>query len=242
MLLGQTVNAYHKDDFSFATLLDKISQINGIERIRFTSPHPKHYNDELIDVLLSNSKICNHVHLPLQSGSDAILKKMRRQYNVENFLSIVERFRNNNPLYAVTTDIISGFVGETDEDFEQTLEVVKKAQFDNAFMFIYSPRAGTESFQEKEILSEEEKQERHERLVVIQNEITMQRNKLMFNRNEKILVERPSTKDPDEWVGKTENFKKVIFKPTKIVHPGDYVVCHINDIRGWTLRGEVVGE
>jgi tRNA A37 methylthiotransferase MiaB len=140
------------------------------------------------------------------------------------------------------TDIISGFVGETDEDFEQTLEVVKKAQFDNAFMFIYSPRAGTESFQEKETLSEEEKQERHERLVVIQNEITMQRNKLMFNRNEKILVERPSTKDPDEWVGKTENFKKVIFKPTKIVHPGDYVVCHINDIRGWTLRGEVVGE
>ncbi|HPW95077.1 MAG TPA: tRNA (N6-isopentenyl adenosine(37)-C2)-methylthiotransferase MiaB [Fibrobacteraceae bacterium] len=242
MLLGQTVNAYHKDDFSFATLLDKISQINGIERIRFTSPHPKHYNDELIDVLLSNSKICNHVHLPLQSGSDAILKKMRRQYNVENFLSIVERFRNNNPLYAVTTDIISGFVGETDEDFEQTLEVVKKAQFDNAFMFIYSPRAGTESFQEKETLSEEEKQERHERLVVIQNEITMQRNKLMFNRNEKILVERPSTKDPDEWVDKTENFKKVIFKPTKIVHPGDYVVCHINDIRGWTLRGEVVGE
>lgn len=242
MLLGQTVNAYHNENISFATLLDKISQINGIERIRFTSPHPRHYNDELLDVLISNPKICNHAHLPLQSGSDAILKKMRRQYNVEQFLSIVERLRKNNPLYAITTDIISGFVGETDDDFEQTLNVVREAEFDNAFMFIYSPRAGTESFQEKETLSEKEKWGRHERLVVIQNEIISKRNKLMFNRDEKILVERPSTKDPEEWVGKTDNFKKVIFKPNQIVHPGDYVVCHINDIRGWTLRGEIVGE
>lgn len=242
LLLGQTVNAYKKDDFSFASLLDKISLINGIKRIRFTSPHPKHYNDELLDVLLSNSKICHHAHLPLQSGSDAILKKMRRQYNAEQFLSIVEKLRKQDPFYAVTTDIISGFVGETDQDFEQTLDIVKQAQFDNAFMFIYSPRAGTESFKEKELLTEKEKWLRHEKLVIIQNEITMQRNKQMFNRDEEILIERPSTKDPEEWVGKTGNFKKVIFKPNKLVHPGDYIVCHINDIRGWTLRGEILGE
>lgn len=239
-LLGQTVNAYKKDGETFASLLEKISEINGVKRIRFVSPHPRHYDDELISVLQSNSKICHHVHLPLQSGSDTILKKMRRQYTAEHFLSLIEALRSKDPFYAVTTDIISGFVGETDSDFEKTLEVVKQAQFDNAFMFIYSPRIGTESYLEKEILSQEQKLLRHQQLVEIQNQITSNRSQNMLGRVEEILVERPSSKDPSEWMGKTDNFKKVIFKPTSTVSPGDYLTCKINEIRGWTLRGEVL--
>lgn len=242
MLLGQTVNAYKKDGETFASLLEKVSTINGVKRIRFISPHPKHYNDELLDVLLSNSKICHHVHLPLQSGSDAMLKKMRRQYTADQFLSIVEALRSKDPFYAITTDIISGFVGETEEDFEKTLDLVRHTHFDNAFMYIYSARKGTESFKEIESLSEAEKLSRHQELVVIQNEITKQKNEAMYGRIEELLMERPSTKDPDEWVGKTGNFKKVVFKPNTIVRPGDYVTCKINDIRGWTLRGTVVGD
>lgn len=236
-LLGQTVNAYRSKETSFAGLLEKVSQISGIERIRFTSPHPRHYTPELIDLLLENPKICNHAHIPLQSGSNAMLKKMRRQHDIDDFLRITEKLRGKNPFYGLTTDIICGFVGESEEDFEQTLSVVKDIQFDSAFMFIYSPREGTESAREKETLSEEEKKERHGRLVQIQNEITLKRNQMMIGRREQILVERPSTKNPEEWVGKTDHFKKIIFAPQNPVQPGDFIHCQIDDIRGWTLRG-----
>ncbi len=241
-LLGQTVNAYRFGDTSFAGLLEKVSLIPGIERIRFTSPHPRHYTPELIDVLLGNPKICAHAHIPLQSGSNAMLKKMRRQHQIEDFLRITEKLRGANPLYGLTTDIICGFVGETESDFEQTLEVVREVQFDSAFMFIYSPREGTESAREPETLTEEEKKERHRRLADLQNEITLERNRMMIGNTERILVERPSTRNPEEWVGKTGNFKKVIFRPSGSVYPGAWANIHIDDIRGWTLRGTPVEE
>ena len=239
-LLGQTVNAYKNGNDDFAAILNKVSEVDGIRRIRFTSPHPKHYTPALIDTILGNPKICPHVHLPLQSGSDAMLKKMHRQHTAEEFLRIVEKFRGKDPLYGLSTDIICGFVGETDDDFEQTLKIVREAQFDSAFMFIYSPRPGTESARETETLTPEQKLERHGRLVELQNAITLERNKLMLGRREEILVERPSSKDPSEWVGKTGNFKKVVFRPSREVRPGDYLVCNIDDIRGWTLRGTPV--
>ena len=156
-------------------------------------------------------------------------------------MRILEKFRGKNPDYGLTTDIIAGFVGESDEDFEQTLAAVKEAQFDAAFMFAYSPREGTVSAQETETLSEEQKQERLARLVELQNSITLKRNKLMIGKTEEILVERPSSKDPNEWVGKTGSFKKVVFA-SKTAKPGDYVKCHINEVRGWTLRGTPVTE
>jgi tRNA-2-methylthio-N6-dimethylallyladenosine synthase len=241
-LLGQTVNAYKSGNDTFATLLNKVSEVPGIQRIRFVSPHPRHYTPDLIDILLNNPKLCQSAHIPLQSGSDAILKKMRRQHTADDFLCIVEKLRGANPLYGLSTDIISGFVGETEADFEKTLDMVREVRFDSAFMFIYSPRKGTESAQEKETLSAEEKWERQARLVELQNEITLERNRLMLGRNELILVERPSSKNPDEWVGKTNNFKKVIFKPVGEVHPGNYLVCNIDDIRGWTLRGTPISQ
>ena len=242
MLLGQTVNAYKTPNADFTTLLTKVSEIGGIKRIRFTSPHPRHYTNELIDVLLNNPKVCHYAHIPLQSGSDAILKKMRRQHNMEQYMTVIEQLRSHDPYYAISTDVICGFVGETDEDFEQTIKAFEACQFDTAYMFIYSPRKGTESFNEAEILTPEEKSARHSRLVELQNAITLKRNQMMIGRTEEILVEHGSTRDKTELVGKTDNFKKVIFKPEegRIIKPGDYVKVKIDDIRGWTLRGTLV--
>lgn len=238
-LLGQTVNAYRERGIDFADLLVKISEVEGIRRVRFMSPHPKFYTEKLVEILQGVPGICPHAHIPLQSGSDAILKKMRRRYTVDEFMRILEKFRGNNPFYGLTTDIIAGFVGETDADFEATLSAVREAQFDAAFMFIYSPREGTESAKETETLSEAQKQARLERLVELQNSITLERNRQMIGRTEEILIEGPSSKDPDEWVGKTGSFKKVVVK-SHAVKPGDYVKCHIDDVRGWTLRGTPV--
>ncbi len=236
-LLGQTVNAYKNGDNNFATLLTKVSEIGGIKRIRFTSPHPRHYTNELIDVLLNNPKVCHYAHIPIQSGSDAMLKKMRRQHNMEQYLSVIEQLRSKDPFYGISTDVICGFVGETDADFEDTLKAFELCQFDTAFMFIYSPRKGTESYNETEILTAEEKLARHTRLVELQNAITLKRNEMMLGRTETLLVERGSSRDETELMGKTDNFKKVIFKPKGIVHPGDYVKVKLDDIRGWTIRG-----
>lgn len=240
MLLGQTVNAYRDGVENFASLLTKVSEVKGIRRIRFTSPHPRHYTDELLDVLTHNKKVCHHAHIPLQSGSDAILKKMRRQHNMETYAKVIETLRASDPFYHISTDIICGFVGESEEDFEQTLSAVKTLEFDTAFMFIYSPRKGAESFLEKETLSADEKRARHTRLTEIQNAITLKRNQMMLGRTETLLVERPSSRNPSEMMGKTDNFKKVIFKPEGSILPGDYVQCQLNEISGWTLRGSLV--
>ena len=241
-LLGQTVNAYKTEGGNFADLLTKVSEIGGIRRIRFTSPHPRHYTNELIDVLLNNPKVCHYAHIPIQSGSDAMLKKMRRQHNMEQYLSIIEQLRSKDPFYGISTDVICGFVGETEEDFEQTLKAFETCQFDSAFMFIYSPRKGTESYKEAETLTEAEKNERHTRLVELQNAITLKRNQMMLGRTEELLVEKNSVRDETELRGRTDNFKKVVFKPEegRIVKPGDYVKVKLDDIRGWTIRGKLV--
>ena len=236
------MNAYKTEGGNFADLLTKVSEIGGIRRIRFTSPHPRHYTNELIDVLLNNPKVCHYAHIPIQSGSDAMLKKMRRQHNMEQYLSIIEQLRSKDPFYGISTDVICGFVGETEEDFEQTLKAFETCQFDSAFMFIYSPRKGTESYKEAETLTEQEKQERHTRLVELQNAITLKRNQMMLGRTEELLVEKNSVRDETELRGRTDNFKKVVFKPEDghIVKPGDYVKVKLDDIRGWTIRGSLV--
>lgn len=237
-LLGQTVNSYKSEGDTFASLLSKVSEIPGIERIRFSSPHPKHYNDELIWVLTHNAKICSHAHMPLQSGSDAILKSMRRQYDRDDFLALVELLRAHDPFYGITTDIIVGFTGESQADFEATLETVKIAQFDHAFMFAYSPREGTEAFAWPDSISDQEKQERLQKLIDLQNAITLDRSKAMIGRTEKVMVETPSFKDGSEWMGKTDNFKKVVLPSGYSAQPGDIIPTRITEVRGWTLRGE----
>ncbi len=235
-LLGQTVNSYLYEGDTFASLLAKVSEISGVERIRFTSPHPKHFTDDLIWLMGNRDNICNHAHIPVQSGSTRMLKKMRRQYDREKFLEIAGKLRKIHPDFALTTDIIVGFVGEEKEDFADTLSLVEEVRFDSAFMFAYSPREGTKAFDETETLSNEEKLVRLQTLIDLQNKITFEQNHKMIGKIKPILLEGPSHRDPNEWVGKTECFKKVIV-PGKNYQPGDIVYAEINDIRGWTLRG-----
>jgi len=237
-LLGQTVNGYRYKGLSFAGLLRLVADVKGIERIRFMSPHPRHYTGELLEILLNEPKIAPHVHLPVQSGSNSILKKMKRQYTRENYLSIVEALRSFNPLYGITTDIICGYPGETEEEFEETLSLLREAQFDSAFMFAYSSREGTPSALEKELITEEEKKARLQKTIDLQHSITLERAKLMIGRTEKILLEKPSRRNPGEWVGKTGNFKKVVVDYSG-AKSGTYVNCAIDAVRGHTLRGKI---
>jgi tRNA-2-methylthio-N6-dimethylallyladenosine synthase len=156
-LLGQTVNSYRTDGaegkVSFADLLRRLQEVDGLRRIRFTSPHPRHFDTDTIRAIAECDKVCNHVHMPLQSGSNALLKKMRRQYTRERYLEIVEELRTTIPDVTITTDIIAGFVGESEADFEDTLSLMEAVRFDHAFMFSYSPREGTPAFSEVETLT-----------------------------------------------------------------------------------------
>jgi len=237
VLLGQTVNGYRYKGLSFAGLLKQVADIKKVERIRFISPHPAHYTSELLDILIGEQKIAPHVHLPVQSGSNSVLKKMKRQYTREAYLSIVEALRSFNPFYGITTDIICGYPGETETEFEETLSLLQEVRFDNAFMFAYSPREGTPSASEKELITEAEKKSRLQRVIDLQNSITLERAKLMIGRQEKILLEKPSRKNSDEWVGKTGNFKKVILSAQPDFKEGIYVNCVIEGVKGHTLRG-----
>jgi len=176
------------------------------------------------------------VHLPAQSGSNSVLKKMKRQYTREAYLSVVETLRSFNPLYGITTDIICGYPGETESEFEETLSLLQEARFDSAFMFAYSPREGTPSAQEKELITEEEKKLRLQRVIDLQHSITLERAKLMIGRHERILLETLSRRNAGEWVGKTGNFKKVILPAQPDFKEGMYVDCVIDGLKGHTLR------
>jgi tRNA-2-methylthio-N6-dimethylallyladenosine synthase len=239
VLLGQTVNGYRCKGLTFAGLLGRVANVKGIERIRFMSPHPKHYTGELLEILLGEPKLAPHVHLPAQSGSNSILKKMKRQYTRENYLSIVEALRSSNPLYGITTDIICGYPGETEEEFEETLSLLQEVQFDGAFMFAYSPREGTPAALEKEFISEEQKKKRLQKTIDLQNSITLNRAKLMIGQSERILLEKSSRRNSGEWVGKTGNFKKVIIPAQPNFKEGMYVNCVIEGINGHTLRAVI---
>jgi len=237
-LLGQTVNGYRYNGLSFAGLLKLVASVNGIERIRFMSPHPRHYTSELMEILLNEPKIAPHVHLPVQSGSNSILKKMKRAYTRQDFLSIVEALRLSNPFYGITTDIICGYPGESEEEFEETLSLVQEVKFDTAFMFAYSPREGTPSAIEKELITEAQKKARLQRVIDLQHAITLERTTLMVGRHEKILLEGPSRRNKNEWLGKTGNFKKVIVPANPNFKEGMYLDCVINGVKGHTLIGE----
>ncbi|MCK5740376.1 tRNA (N6-isopentenyl adenosine(37)-C2)-methylthiotransferase MiaB, partial [bacterium] len=171
-LLGQNVNSYLDENTDFPELLRHVCRIDGIERIRFASSHPKDFSPELIQVMAEEPKVCNHIHLALQAGSNRVLKRMQRNYTREHFLSLLTAAREQVPGISFTTDVIVGFPGETDADFEETLSLVKEARFDNAFTFKFNPREGTQAASMTDDVSAEEKQRRLEALIVLQNEIT----------------------------------------------------------------------
>ena len=239
-LLGQNVNSWGRDlapglVTEFGELLRACDAVEGIERIRFTSPHPKDFREPVVAAIAECESVCEHVHLPLQSGSSRILKAMRRTYSRERYLSLVERLRAAIPDLALGTDLIVGFPGETEVDFCETLEVVEAVGFDSAFTFVYSPRVGTEAAEMPDQVPEELKRERMERLVEVVQRGAAVRNEGRVGLVEEVLVEGPSRTDPALLRGRTRRNTTVNFTGTAA--PGDMVPVTIEGATSTTLKG-----
>jgi tRNA-2-methylthio-N6-dimethylallyladenosine synthase len=239
-LLGQNVNSWGRDlapeiKTEFGELLRACNAVEGIERIRFTSPHPKDFRDPVIAAMTECEAVCEHVHLPLQSGSSRLLKLMRRTYDRERYVRLAEKLRAAVPDLALGTDIIVGFPGETEDDFRQTLEVVEQVQYDSAFTFIFSPRQGTEAAGMPDQVSEEVKHDRLERLVEVVQRTAAARNVGRVGLTEEVLVEGPSRTDPAILRGRTRRNTTVNF--TGSAAPGDLVDVVIEGATSTTLRG-----
>ena len=210
-LLGQNVNSYNFEGKSFSDLLLAVSDINGVKRIRYTSPHPRDIDEELLKVMVKHDNICNQIHLPLQAGSSRILKRMNRTYTKEEFLDLVDLIRKYIPDCGLSTDIIVGFPGETDEEFQETLEVVSKVKFDTAIMFKYSSRPGTKASHYTDHLSEQIKQQRLQTLIEFQQNISLMNNRKRIGLNLNVLIEKECKKSANQWAGRIENNVWVIF-------------------------------
>ena len=240
LLLGQCVNSYGSDldeDITFEKLLDKISKINGLERIRFTSPHPKHITDEFIDLVCSNPKICRHVHLPLQAGSNRILELMNRQYTKEHYLEIIEKIRRKVPDMAFTTDIIVGFPTETESDFLETVGVVEKVGFVNSYSFVYSPRPNTKSLELKDDISYSEKLGWLNFLQDRQYEVSARVLKDFIGKTTSILVDGYSKKDETCLKGtNSQNITVNLSKDYSNVKLGSIIDVEVKDISRLTLK------
>jgi tRNA-2-methylthio-N6-dimethylallyladenosine synthase len=235
-LLGQNVNSYGRDLGSdFAELLRAVDAVDGIERIRFTSPHPKDFRANVITAMAECESVCEHAHLPLQSGASRILKAMRRTYGRERYLRLVDEMRAAIPDLALTTDLIVGFPGETETDFRETLEVVEEVRYDGAFTFVYSPRAGTEAAEMSDQVPDEIKRNRIERLVEIVQRLARERNEERVGLVEQVLVEGPSRTGASLLRGRTRRNTTVNFSGT--ASPGDLVDVRIEGATSTTLSG-----
>ncbi|HHT02004.1 MAG TPA: tRNA (N6-isopentenyl adenosine(37)-C2)-methylthiotransferase MiaB [Firmicutes bacterium] len=241
-LLGQNVNSYGKDlpeDFGFAELLQLINRIAGLERIRFTTSHPRDFTRSLIETCAGCEKVCEHFHLPLQAGSNRILKLMNRGYSREEYFRLVDQVRELVPGAAITTDLIVGFPGETEADFQDTLAAVEYVRFDNAFTFMYSPRQGTKAAEMPDQLPRSVKRERLERLMKLQYGISRAENEKLVGQRVQVLVEGESKKDPTRFSGRTRTNKLVVF-PGEPADVGQLRMVEIKRAKTWTLHGEKV--
>jgi tRNA-2-methylthio-N6-dimethylallyladenosine synthase len=236
-LLGQTVNSYRTDTWDFPRLLRAAGRVDGIRRVRFTSPHPNDVTQELIEVMAEEPAVCEHLHLPAQSGNDRILKRMVRRYTVESFLEKVEMARAAIPDLAISTDIIVAFPGETDREFRDTLDLVRTVRFDEAFTYRYSPREGTPATRlpPEDFLPDDEAQARLEELIRVSRGIQAEINEGEVGRTEEILVERDG-RDPGHLLGRTRKNKAVVF-PAEEQGAGDYVSVELTATTGATFRG-----
>ena len=240
MLLGQNVNSYGKtldNPVSFAQLLKEIEKIDGIERIRYMTPHPKDFSEELLDVMSQSSKICNHIHFPLQSGSTRLLKAMNRQYTKEQYLNWVDKIREKLPDVSLTTDIIVGFPGETEEDFEDTLDVVRKAQFDSAYTFIYSKRTGTPAASMENQIPEDVVKERFNRLLETVGEVSHSISARYENTDAQVLVESLGDHEPGLVTGRMTNNMLVHFPGTADMI-GKLVDVRLTECKGFYYMGK----
>ena len=246
MLLGQNVNSYgldFKDDdpnkISFPELLEEVCKVEGLERIRFMTPHPKDFSDELLDVIERNPKIARHIHLPLQSGSTEILRRMNRKYTKDSYLALVDKIRTKLPDVAITTDIIVGFPGETSADVDETIDVVEKASFDNAFTFIYSKRTGTPAAGFPDQVPEEEVKENFDRLLKVVQETARKQSEKLTGITEKVLVESVNEQDSSLVTGRLSNNTLVHFPGDESLI-GEMVDVKLVNCHGFYFTGERV--
>jgi len=236
VLLGQTVNAYRVGDAGFAELLRMIARVEGIERIRFTSPHPADMRDEVIDAMASEPKVQPYLHLPVQSGSDRVLSAMDRGYTVGEYLDLVARLRRAIPALALSTDIIVGFHGEDDRDFDATLELMRTVGYDSAFTFKYSLREHTRAFKLGDTVSDDEKARRLAAAIALQERISLERNRAAVGATFAALVEGPARRGEGMLAGKTPQFKTAVFPATSGIGVGDTVMVRVESATAHSLR------
>lgn len=239
-LLGQNVNSYGKDleNTDFADLLYNIDKIDGIKRIRYMTPHPRDFNDKVIEVIKNSRHICKHFHLPVQYGSNRILKAMNRGYTVEHYLERIEKIRSEISDCSLTTDLIVGFPGETDEDFAQMLGFLKKVRYDAAYTFIYSKRSGTPAAKMDNQVDEKVKKERLAALMEVQNEISLQINQTLCGKTLQVMVEGPSKTDKAVYTGRTSTNKIILWPKLRDEKPGDLLNIKVTHSQTWVLKGE----
>ena len=246
LFLGQNVNSYGSDladkSDNFAELLKKSAAVEGDFWIKYVSPHPKDFSDDVIDAIAKNSKIARMLHLPLQSGSTKILDAMNRGYTKEEYIKLAKKIKEKIPDIGLTTDIIVGFPGETDEDFQDTMDVVNEVGFENAYMFMYSKRTGTPAATMENQVDEKVKNERLQKLIRLQNMKAREESQKYLGQTIKVLVEGPSRKNPEMLTGRTSTHKVVLFKNNGKNLKGKFVTIKINDAKTWTLNGELVEE
>lgn len=242
-LLGQNVNSYgldFKDGTDFSALLYAVEEIDGIERVRYMTSHPKDMTFAMVDAIAQCSKVVTHLHLPVQSGSTELLKKMNRGYSAEHYLELIEYVREKIPDVALTTDLIVGFPGETEDMFQDTLKLLKKVRYDMAYTFIYSPRTGTPAATMGNQVPQEVKSDRLRRLMAVQNEISLACNKEMEGRDYEVIVEGPTKNDENHWFGRTSGNKMIIWENDGTLAVGDTVPVHVDKGQTWVLKGHTL--
>lgn len=241
MLLGQNVNSFRDaDGNNFAALIRALDEVEGLERIRFMTSHPKDLSDELIACFGDCKKLCHNIHLPVQSGSDEVLRRMNRHYNRQRYMKIVEKLRTTCPDLSISTDIIVGFPGETEEDFLDTLSLVREVEYDSAFTFIYSPRVGTPAAKYDEQIPENIKHERFDRLVEEVNRCSAKKNSEYLGKIVTVMVDGPSKNDAGAWSGRTDTFKLVNFTSEEPLTEGQMVSVRITETKTFSLDGKKV--
>lgn len=238
-LLGQNVNSYGKDhkQADFADLLKMVDKVPGIQRVRFMTSHPKDLNEKVIAAIRDGEHICEHIHLPVQYGSNKILKAMNRVYTVEKYKELVRQIRENLPHVALTTDLIVGFPGETDEDFAEMLAFLKEIRYDSAYTFLYSKRSGTPAAAMEAQVDDKVKHERFEKLMAVQNAISLEIHEGLKGKVMEVMVEGPSKNDDKVWNGRTRTNKIVLFKHNG-EQEGDFISVKITQPQTWVLKGE----
>ena len=240
-LLGQNVNSYNFDGQKFHVLLENVARVPGLKRLRYTSPHPQDITIELLDIMARYDNICNSIHLPLQSGSDRILKRMNRTYTSGHFINIARKIREILPSAGISTDIIVGFPGESEKDFSDTINVMEKVNFDSAFTFKYSPRNGTKASGYEDQINEDIKQKRLEQIISLQKSHTILRNQSYLGKIENVLIEKQSKRNIGKWAGRTDSNKWVIFDKDH-ASIKDIVPVLIMEARGITLHGKIINK